>query len=84
MAKVLFFGRLRDRAGLGEREVALSEVVALAVFRHLASAGDDDLEAALAAPSVRIAINATLAPSDAACSVWPSDEVAFMPPFSGG
>ena len=84
MAKVLFFGRLRDQAGVAERQVGLGCATDMAAFRRLAAAGDDQLEAALAAPSVRVAINATLAPVAAACSVSPGDEVAFMPPFSGG
>lgn len=84
MTRVLFFGRLRDVAGCGEREIALQSPIELAGLRRLASGGDDDFEAVLAAPYIRIAINAVLAPSGAALSVAPGDEVAFMPPFSGG
>lgn len=84
MARVLFFGRLRDAAGCSEREIALDGTVDLGALRRLASSGDRDLEAALAAPSVRVAINAVLTPSGWACEVFPGDEVAFMPPFSGG
>ena len=84
MAKVLFFGRLRDQAGVAEKQVGLGRATEIAEFRRLVAAGDDKLEAALAAPAVRIAVNARLAPVGAACSVSPGDEVAFMPPFSGG
>lgn len=84
MTRVLFFGRLRDMARCGEREIALDGAIDLADLRRLASGGDYDFEAALAAPHIRIAINAVLAPSSAALRVAPSDEVAFMPPFSGG
>lgn len=84
MTRVLFFGRLRDAAGCGEREIALQSPIDLAGLRRLASGGDEDFEAALAAPYIRIAVNAALAPSGAALRVAPSDEVAFMPPFSGG
>ena len=84
MAKVLFFGRLRDQAGVSEKLIGLGRVTEIAEFRRLVAAGDEKLEAALAAPSVRIVVNATLAPVATACSVSPDDEVAFMPPFSGG
>lgn len=84
MARALFFGRLRDLAGCGEREITLGRTLDVAAFRKLAAAGDAELEAALAEPSVRVAVNATLAPRSADCVVAPDDEVAFMPPFSGG
>jgi molybdopterin converting factor small subunit len=84
VAKVLFFGRLRDKSGVAGREVGLERPVPLAAFRRLAAAGDRDLEAALAAPSTLIAVNARLALSLETCLVAPGDEVAFMPPFSGG
>lgn len=84
MAKALFFGRLRDQAGVAEREVTFGAALGLSKFRALAAVGDRDLEEALAAPSVRVALNAVLVPVAAACSVSPGDEVAFMPPFSGG
>lgn len=84
LAKALFFGRLRDQAGVAERDVALGAAVELADFRRLASAGDEDLAVALAAPSIRIAVNAVLAPVATGYSISPNDDVAFMPPFSGG
>jgi molybdopterin synthase sulfur carrier subunit len=84
MARVLFFGRLRDAAGCSEREVELEHAIALSAFRRLAASGDREFEAALSAPSVRVAINAELTSLGAACSVSPTDEVGFMPPFSGG
>ncbi len=84
MARALFFGKLRDAAGCSGREVALERAVDVVAFRRLLCAGDIGLEAALAAPSVRIAVNATLAPQAGACIIAPHDEVAFMPPFSGG
>lgn len=83
MARALFFGRLRDVAGCAEREIGLERAVSLEAFRKLAAGSDGALAEALAAPSVRIAVNAVLG---ALGQQWiaPSDEVAFMPPFSGG
>ena len=46
-------------------------------FRRLASLGDHDLEEALAARSVRVALNAVLVPVAVTCSVSPGDEVAY-------
>lgn len=84
MARALFFGRLRDHAGAESRDVALDAPVDIAEFRRRLTAGDVGLEAALAARTVRIAINAVLLPASAPCTIAPGDEVAFMPLFSGG
>lgn len=84
MARALFFGRLRDAAGCGGRDVALDAAVDIAAFRRLTAAGDDALEASLAAPWVRVAVNARLIAAADACAIAPGDEVAFMSPFSGG
>lgn len=84
MARALFFGRLRDAAGCGERTIALDRVVDFPTFRKMSAEGDDQLEELLSVPSVRIAVNAALVPTAATCSISPGDEVAFMPPFSGG
>ena len=84
MARVLFFGRFRDQAGEAARDIALEGAVALARFRSFAAGGDAELAEALAAPHIRVAINATLISCAAGAMVSPSDEVAFMPPFSGG
>jgi molybdopterin converting factor small subunit len=84
MAHALFFGRLRDVAGCSRRDVRVDDIVAIDEFRRLVAGEDRDLEAALAAPSVRVAVNAVMAPASRYCMVRPGDEVAFMPPFSGG
>lgn len=84
MAKALFFGRLRDKAGGGEREVALSAPLKLAQFMALLGEDAEALAAELGAPSVRVAINAIMTPPGGDPLIQPGDEVAFMPPFSGG
>lgn len=84
MARALFFGRLRDAAGCAERTISLDQVVDIAAFRRLIADGDEHLEAVLGEPHVRVAVNAALTPRASSCMVAPHDEVAFMPPFSGG
>ena len=79
MARVLLFGRLADLAGWREREVAATT---LAELRAALAAADPDLAAALAGPSVQVAVDKALTRSDA--SLTHASEVAFLPPMSGG
>ena len=79
MTDVLFFGRLRDSVGASALEVELPAGVR----------DTDSLRAwlgqehpALNDASVRIAVNAELRPGGAPISE--NDEIAFLPPMSGG
>ena len=80
MVRVLFFGRLRDLAGVAEVEVAAPPT--LAALQALVSADNPRLAEALAEPSTRIAIDRAFAAADA--PIADAREVAFMPPLSGG
>lgn len=82
LARALFFGRLRDWAGCAERQISFDQPIDVAAFCNLAAGGDKVLEELLGAPSTRIAINGVLVVQLGV--VAPGDEVAFMPPFSGG
>ncbi|MBT9445199.1 MAG: MoaD/ThiS family protein [Hyphomonadaceae bacterium] len=84
MARVMFFGRLRDIAQCSERPVPFDGALSLDAFRRLVASGDDDLARALQADSTRVAVNATIAPRSVDLVIHPGDDVAFMPPFSGG
>lgn len=78
MAKLVFLGRLEDIAGGAEREVrggALADVLA---------ALNPDLAAALAADRIRLALNGTLVADRSAVMLGEGDELAFLPPVSGG
>ena len=74
-------GRLRDVAGWRERTVDPAPA-SLNALRALLGREDLALAEALAAPSVQAAVNKALTRGDVALSA--GDEVAFMPPMSGG
>jgi molybdopterin converting factor subunit 1 len=81
MLRVIFFGRLAEMMGR-ERDVSLGSAATVGdLFDRLASE-DADLRAALAATRVRFAVNNTIAP--ASQKINDGDEVAVLPPFSGG
>ena len=78
MARLVFLGRLEDIAGGAEREVpggALADVLATL---------DPELAAALGADRIRIALNGTLVAARSTLVLGEADELAFLPPVSGG
>lgn len=78
MARLVFLGRLEDLAGTSELAVApgpLDQVLAT-LPRDLAVALLDD--------RVRMALNGVLIGENAAPSLAQGDELAFLPPVSGG
>ncbi len=84
MAKLVFLGRLEDLAGFAEIVLALAEPTPL-------SALIDDLPPALAAalesPKIRVARNGKITGSDQPLGdliIADTDEIAFLPPVSGG
>ena len=72
---VLFLGRLQDAAGEGGRSVEYRANVA-----GLIDSFDAELAAALRSDKVRVAVNGALG----ATVLADGDEVAFLPPVSGG
>lgn len=80
MAKLLFLGRLEDLAGAGEREVALDGPTPL---DEVLAALPADLREALRGPRVKIARNGDVVPATGLVVVQ-GDEIAFLPPVSGG
>jgi molybdopterin synthase sulfur carrier subunit len=78
VARLVFLGQLEDIAGGAERQVpggALADVLARL---------DPDLVAALTADRIRIAVNGTLIADRASVVLAEEDELAFLPPVSGG
>lgn len=76
---LVFLGRLEDVAGGGKRSVPLSASVD-AVIDSL----EPELAEALRAPKVRLAVNGVLLREKNAPILRDGDEIAFLPPVSGG
>ena len=82
-SRIVFLGRLRDRFGASEIVVDLPASVRdqESLARFVAGA-DDQLSAALQEKSVRLAADRKILARGEGFDV--PDEIAFMPPFSGG
>jgi molybdopterin synthase sulfur carrier subunit len=81
MAKVVLLGRLRDVAGWREKALEPLPATLLALRQRLADE-DAALGEALTGLGVQAAVNKTLMRGDVALN--PGDEIAFLPPMSGG
>lgn len=79
MPKVLMFGALEQVAGWRERTI---DVDTLDALRGLLGREDDRLGARLSSPGVFAVVNHAMVRGDQALA--PDDEVAFIPPVSGG
>ena len=81
--RIVYCGRLQDAAGLRETSVEPPPEVATArALRDWLTREDPLLREALCAPSVKIVLNDEMVGDDAILSE--GDEIAFMPPVSGG
>ena len=80
MIRLVFLGRLADLAGAPQREIAAAAPLSLA---ELLRALDQELADALHDARIRLAVNGTLVMRDGLI-VQPGDEIAFLPPVSGG
>jgi sulfur-carrier protein len=82
MARILLFGRLSELAGVSE----IDHPVGANLSQIRASLANDypELVAALNDKSTRAALNLQLVPIGGDPLIGPNDEVAFMPPVSGG
>ena len=74
----MFLGRLRDLAGGAERQVGAANGTVADLIASL----EPQLADELASERVRVAVNGTLA--SRACAIADGDEIAFLPPVSGG
>lgn len=78
--KVVFFASLRDKVGCGEMAVDADTLGQLQAY--LQQAFDAEQASALWADNVRIAVNQELV--EAEVDLRDGDEVAFLPPVTGG
>ena len=78
--EVRFFASLREETGTADWQVTVSSVAAL--LDAIKSQFGEAAWRAVTADNVRIAVNQTLIDCDA--SLQPGDEVAFLPPVTGG
>ena len=84
MTRVLFFGRLRDIAGHGARDIDLSpELATVGDLRGWIGKDNALLAEALSPPTIRVSIDQVICVHDSA-SIEGAKEIAFMPPLSGG
>ncbi len=81
MATVVLLGRLRDVAGWRTKSIEPAPAT-LYALRDLLAREDAALGAALAGRGVQATVNKALGREDMPFS--PSDEIAFLPPMSGG
>ena len=78
--RVLYFGIVRERIGLSEEVVALVESSTVADLAAILAAKHGNLAAGVS--SLRLAVNLEYVDSDAI--LHDDDEVAVIPPVSGG
>lgn len=82
MIRLLFFGELRDVAGSSCHEIASPTSISQ-YFKDL-NENDPALFDALSQAGIRQALNLVLLPLNQDAALKVGDELAFMPPFSGG
>ena len=82
MARILFFGKLADAAGGRMRDWPLGEALTVGDLVAALGAADKGLGAALGEKSVRFIVNEVMASHEA--PIGDEDEIAFLPPVSGG
>lgn len=76
---LVFLGRLEDAAGEPERAV-----LHVPTYEQLLAGLETELVAALANPRVKLAVNGEIVVDRAALVLADGDELAFLPPVSGG
>lgn len=83
--KILFFGKLADIAGADEWVMpSLSAPLPASQFIAQITTGHPELAKALADTSNRLCLNQSMIPTSEDPDISPQDEVAFLPPMSGG
>lgn len=82
VVRVRFFASLREDVGRDGVDLALADATLDGVRGALAELLDAAARRSLAAPGVRVAVNQAIV--DGAVALRDGDEVAFLPPITGG
>ena len=77
--RLVFLGKLADLAGAPDRDIA-----APLDWRALVEALEGDLGSAITGEKVKLALNGKVLPDKTALAAEDGDEVALLPPVSGG
>ncbi|HEV7693187.1 MAG TPA: MoaD/ThiS family protein [Hyphomonadaceae bacterium] len=80
---ILLFGKLKDAFGAASIPLPEGAATAAALRAKLAEA-NPDLADMLRSKSIRIAVNQTLVADESSARISPIDEIALLPPLSGG
>ena len=79
---VRFFGSLREATGRGAMEIVVEDARISGVRARLACLLADEVSQALSAQGVRVCVSQTIVRGDVGLRA--GDEVAFLPPVTGG
>jgi len=83
MIRVRFFAALRESLGIDSLDVTSAANTDLSgLLEHIRRMLGDAAVAALCAPDVRVALNREFVVGE--CVMKDGDEIAFMPPITGG
>lgn len=77
----MFLGKLADQAGEGERVIDAPHPLD---WNGLLDRFEPGLAAALRGEKIRVAVNGALMPNKFELRAGGDDEIAFLPPVSGG
>lgn len=84
-AKLVFLGRLEDMAGRAETEIAVGVPLDWGeVLGWLGQHCSPDLAGTIDSEKVRVALNGALVTDKRGVILADGDEMAFLPPVSGG
>ncbi len=80
--KLLFFAQLKEAAGMAEMEINFPLPASLKQLLIQLEKSTPSLHLIVQNKAIRIAINGTIAEEE--MLIQNGDEIAFLPPFSGG
>jgi molybdopterin converting factor small subunit len=84
-AKLVFLGRLEELAGSGGADLALEGPLEwVALVEQLSSDYSSELVDLIAGDRVKVALNGALVADKQGIMLSDGDEIAFLPPVSGG